>query len=396
MAGTAGFFHGTSVSAWNSARHRTYLQCSAAQSTATKPQKVSVQEVTDFRKVRNSLASVWLEWLSLQAAAVPPALLVPAAVLGLELSSDCVHFILQTWLPRLLQSQDSTRKWLQLATERRQVLSQQIKDLHHQLAAIAVELADTPGVQLLQGRHNGHAHQAATSLQQLLDDIQSTNWEQQGWMHDCSVLDQQYEALTSGRHERDQRAATVEADAFSVVRQLDVLELKIQQREVQKKREEAERLRVQEQERQAAAEVAAVLERENAQWRLLEQELHEEAEQHMRLEAVRNDFEQISTFAPTVRVQVCVQCPTKVGEALLLLGGHTSLGDWDVSQAAPMTWGEGHVWTTELELPSDCTSLSFKAVLRKPDGSLVWEKGDNKTADLLGSRNISVQYVFAR
>lgn len=123
MAGTAGFFHGTSVSAWNSARHRTYLQCSAAQSTATKPQKVSVQEVTDFRKVRNSLASVWLEWLSLQAAAVPPALLVPAAVLGLELSSDCVHFILQTWLPRLLQSQDSTRKWLQLATERRQVIA---------------------------------------------------------------------------------------------------------------------------------------------------------------------------------------------------------------------------------------------------------------------------------
>lgn len=61
-----------------------------------------------------------------------------------------------------------------------------------------------------------------------------------------------------------------------------------------------------------------------------------------------------------MQVQVCVQCPTKVGEALLLLGGHTSLGDWDVSQAAPMTWGEGHVWTTELELPSDCTSLSFK------------------------------------
>lgn len=137
-------------------------------------------------------------------------------------------------------------------------------------------------------------------------------------MHDCSVLDQQYEALTSGRHERDQRAATVEADAFSVVRQLDVLELKIQQREVQKKREEAERLRVQEQERQAAAEVAAVLERENAQWRLLEQELHEEAEQHMRLEAVRNDFEQISTFAPTVRVSLNILWNTLISVGITI------------------------------------------------------------------------------
>jgi hypothetical protein len=34
------------------------------------------------------------------------------------------------------------------------------------------------------------------------------------------------------------------------------------------------------------------------------------------------------------------------------VGGHATLGNWDVSKGLKLKWTEGHVWEASLELPS--------------------------------------------
>ena len=36
------------------------------------------------------------------------------------------------------------------------------------------------------------------------------------------------------------------------------------------------------------------------------------------------------------------------GERLYVVGNHPILGDWNVDEAIPMDWSEGHIWTTEV------------------------------------------------
>nr|CAD1823448.1 unnamed protein product [Ananas comosus var. bracteatus] len=39
------------------------------------------------------------------------------------------------------------------------------------------------------------------------------------------------------------------------------------------------------------------------------------------------------------------------GQRFLLVGDDSNISSWDPSKAIPLEWSDGHVWTTELDLP---------------------------------------------
>lgn len=45
---------------------------------------------------------------------------------------------------------------------------------------------------------------------------------------------------------------------------------------------------------------------------------------------------------------------------MVLVGGHPALGSWDVANALPMSWSDGHVWKGSVELPADTLDLQYK------------------------------------
>lgn len=63
--------------------------------------------------------------------------------------------------------------------------------------------------------------------------------------------------------------------------------------------------------------------------------------------------------SPSGRTQPAMRHPQMCSPLLLLtlfqvvvVGGHATLGNWDVSKGLKLKWTEGHVWEASLELPS--------------------------------------------
>ena len=57
------------------------------------------------------------------------------------------------------------------------------------------------------------------------------------------------------------------------------------------------------------------------------------------------------------------------GESHKVVGGHPSLGDWDVSNAPQMQWNDGNVWTLEVQLPEG-SDIEFKVTVLKSHFSI--------------------------
>ncbi|MGW4813345.1 carbohydrate-binding module family 20 domain-containing protein [Kitasatospora cineracea] len=72
---------------------------------------------------------------------------------------------------------------------------------------------------------------------------------------------------------------------------------------------------------------------------------------------------------------------TTYGQNLYLSGDIAELGGWDPAKAVPLTTdGTSYpVWSAGLQLPAG-TPIAYKYLLKNPDGSVVWESGDNRTA----------------
>lgn len=66
------------------------------------------------------------------------------------------------------------------------------------------------------------------------------------------------------------------------------------------------------------------------------------------------------------------------------MGSSAELGSWDVARGHDLTWGEGHVWSTELPLACG-TVLEFKAVVVTLGSSEArWEEGPNHVLQVRG------------
>ena len=88
----------------------------------------------------------------------------------------------------------------------------------------------------------------------------------------------------------------------------------------------------------------------------------------------------------------------EVGETLVVVGNVPELGGWTAELGAKMTWGEGNVWTTAVDIPiapgSDGESpppVEFKLVrLNEATGAATWQEGDNFVADVLAGKTVDV------
>ena len=47
------------------------------------------------------------------------------------------------------------------------------------------------------------------------------------------------------------------------------------------------------------------------------------------------------------------------GEVHKIVGGHPSLGDWDINAAPAMEWSDGDVWSLDVSVPAG-SNLEFK------------------------------------
>lgn len=57
-------------------------------------------------------------------------------------------------------------------------------------------------------------------------------------------------------------------------------------------------------------------------------------------------------------------------------GGCPELGRWNPEVSPSLSWQEGGIWSAEVALPPG--EYSFKCMLRRADGSYVWEAGENR------------------
>ena len=67
------------------------------------------------------------------------------------------------------------------------------------------------------------------------------------------------------------------------------------------------------------------------------------------------------------------------GEQILITGSAPALGSWDPAKALPMQVTQGIIWHIDIDKAGLPASFEYKFLLRKADGSIVWETCFNRT-----------------
>lgn len=227
-------------------------------------------------------------------------------------------------------------------------------------------------------------------LSGLVASIQATNMQMRTLEESYTAIDSSLLVLQEGAELRDQQTAAYRDALLQLAEDIEQAEEEERQRAAEQARIEAELMR-------AAAEQRRIEEaRREEALRLELQELVSAASAVQATQAgiaVAETSGQVLVGAPPIKVEVGVQKETKPGQWVVLVGGHPALGSWDVANALPMSWSDGHVWKGSVELPADTLDLQYKAVLCSNDKQ-VWEKGSNHNADLAGSCDVTLYHVF--
>jgi phosphoglucan,water dikinase len=84
-----------------------------------------------------------------------------------------------------------------------------------------------------------------------------------------------------------------------------------------------------------------------------------------------------ATPAPTTTVTLGVAKRVAFGDAVVVVGSPPSLGGWDPAVAPVAAWGEGDVWTLDVDAGDGCAV--FKFAVRRGDGSVEWESGPDRS-----------------
>ncbi|KAK7286899.1 hypothetical protein RJT34_22243 [Clitoria ternatea] len=93
-----------------------------------------------------------------------------------------------------------------------------------------------------------------------------------------------------------------------------------------------------------------------------------------------------SSESKFVRVAFQLQKDCDFGEQFLVVGDDPMLGSWDPSEALPMTWSDGHVWTVELDMPAG-KLIQFKFILKDKGGNTIWQPGSDRTIQTWETKN---------
>lgn len=80
---------------------------------------------------------------------------------------------------------------------------------------------------------------------------------------------------------------------------------------------------------------------------------------------------------PRVTVGFEVVAQTEWGDTVFVTGSAPELGSWSPDAAVPLSTTSSPVWTASLVLDG-AASLSFKYLIKRSDGSVVWEQANNR------------------
>ncbi|XP_024975044.1 uncharacterized protein LOC112513125 isoform X2 [Cynara cardunculus var. scolymus] len=91
--------------------------------------------------------------------------------------------------------------------------------------------------------------------------------------------------------------------------------------------------------------------------------------------------------AQTVCVRFQLQRECSFGQNFLIVGDDPIFGLWDPTNAIPLTWSEGHVWTVDLDIPiGKC--IKFKFVMQERNGKFTWQPGPDRILECWESEKI--------
>ncbi|KAK9290975.1 hypothetical protein L1049_009157 [Liquidambar formosana] len=93
----------------------------------------------------------------------------------------------------------------------------------------------------------------------------------------------------------------------------------------------------------------------------------------------------------TVNVKFQLQKECLFGEQFLIVGDDPMLGAWDPSNAIPLDWSDGHVWTVELDIPVG-KLVQFKFILKGKTENIAWQPGPDRVLRTWESKNTITVY----
>ncbi|KAI3886571.1 hypothetical protein MKX03_005490 [Papaver bracteatum] len=76
-----------------------------------------------------------------------------------------------------------------------------------------------------------------------------------------------------------------------------------------------------------------------------------------------------------VKFQLVKDC--LFGQDILVVGDDPIIGVWDPSNAIPLEWSDGHLWSVQLNIPIN-KSIQFKFILKEPTGEVIWQPGPDR------------------
>lgn len=89
----------------------------------------------------------------------------------------------------------------------------------------------------------------------------------------------------------------------------------------------------------------------------------------------------------TVRVKFKLLKECAFGQKFLIVGDDSMFGSWDPSEGVPLNWSDGHVWTAELEFPTDKT-VKYKVILQENAGTILWQPGPDRVLETWDTEKI--------
>ncbi|KAI4353291.1 hypothetical protein L6164_002252 [Bauhinia variegata] len=95
------------------------------------------------------------------------------------------------------------------------------------------------------------------------------------------------------------------------------------------------------------------------------------------LSAVEDPQVETPQTTKLVHVKFQLQRQCKFGEQFHIVGDDPAFGLWNPSEALPMTWSDGHMWTVELYIPAG-KSIQFKFLLKEATGNIIWQPGSDR------------------
>ena len=75
----------------------------------------------------------------------------------------------------------------------------------------------------------------------------------------------------------------------------------------------------------------------------------------------------------------------KTGDSILISGENPCLGRWNTSEALKMEPCGAGRWAAEIHIRETDKRLVFKFIMKRSNGEIVWEKGDNRVLDIPGT-----------